>query len=256
MTTTEFAALFSQSVDQIKDITRKATAPNTELSRLISASRQMRANEDAQVYGHLTEAFDDRIFKVEGIKWDEQSHRKVMMVGNFEIEVTVIHREPTLEKSTGVDVLYNLGDIKVLLFQHKKRSSEGGLRFGNDDQSQMKKISEQCTECSHSKIIKRGRFVRHNCASMYVVGDVASTARHVVSACELYKYRKKFRRHDDDVTGFDPISIPSIDAHFVGCRVGRILDVPRLHDLVGQLEKTSVDASHVLLNTALRLRQT
>lgn len=252
MTKSQFEALFYQGADQVVDITRKVVAPGTALSRLLYESRSMRANEDAQIYDHLHEAFNNIVANIDETIWDNQAHRKVIPMGPFALEVSVIHREPNLEKITGVDVLYNAGDIKVLLFQHKKRDRQGRFSLNREDLLQMEQIKQECTECSKAKIMARGRFVRHHCASMYVVGDVSSDKRHVVSACEVAKYRKQLSRHSNESTSYHPISISEVDSLFTTCLVGRVLDARHVRQLADEFREISLGAHHVLIDATLR----
>ncbi|MGI4789814.1 MAG: hypothetical protein ACRYFS_13300 [Janthinobacterium lividum] len=252
MTQNDYSDMFSECVDQVEDITLKAIAPSSEILHLLDKSRTMRANEDAQVYAHLNEAFDEIRSTVGSIQWSSQKHRKIIKFGLFELEVTVIHRETELEKLTGVDVLYNVGDIKILLFQHKKRSNEGRLISRADDHLQRQTIQRECHECSKTKIISRGRFVKFHCASMYVIGDVASVNRHVVSACLLPKYTQEFNRHDTASKGYSPFSIWNVDRLFTNCEVGRILDPKRAQELASEMRTISLEMQHTLIDATLR----
>jgi len=224
MTREELNNLLDQAAEQIRSVTDAAVG----WDRLIQGAAEMRANEDAQIYQHLSEAFkkvlDPNTYPT---LTDPQGHRKTITIGRNTLELVVTHREPTLEKLKGVDVFYNLKGIKALGFQHKKRSRDGTFTFGPEERAQRDKIQQLCGLC---KVPRRARnsesLIRPYCASVYVIGDCDGPTRHVVSACRVEDYRTRFHRsvmQPNDVMP-RPAEMDSVDQMFLQCLLGRSLE--------------------------------
>jgi len=218
----------------------------------------MRANEDAQIYLHLHEAFrnvlDQDVYL--GLM-DGQGHRKTIVVDGFSLDVTVTHREPKLEKLYGVDVVYVLGDWKTMFFQHKKRASDGSLPFSKKEQSQRDKIVALCDACSSArKFGDSVNFVRAYCASVYVIGDAEGKSRHVVSACRVGDYRSQVQRKTLLTDAFRQLpavgDMETTDRMFLQCTIGRLLDNTKRKANVGSIEDALLTGPDLVFHAVLR----
>ena len=223
MTREELHKLLDQAAEQIRTVTNASVG----WDELIKGAADMRANEDAQIYQHLSEGFkkllDPNTYPTIS---DPQGHRKTITIGGNTLELVVTHREPTLEKLKGVDVFYNLKGLKALGFQHKKRSRDGMFAFGPEERAQRDKIQQLCGLC---KLPRRARhstsLIRPYCASVYLIGDSEGPTRHVVSACLVEDYRAQFYHSSEqrpDAIG-RPAEMDSVDRMFLQCLVGRSL---------------------------------
>ena len=254
----ELDNLLRQALQQV------AITTDDLVSILIEGSNEMRANEDAQVYEHLYSAFkevlDPNVFPT---IIAPQGHKKVIEIGKLTLEVTVTHREPRLEKITGVDVFYYLKDWKVLAFQHKKRSKDGSLRFGEREREQRDKIMQLCDACSVASK-KFGRdisFLKPLCASVYVIGDSEGGHRHVISACQIEAYRKRYPRHGgtslvpSDSNWFFRLPLPgdlaTVDRMFLQSTIGRRLQREKDKTMIRLMKDASLAAPNLLITADL-----
>jgi len=222
----EIKELLKQAANQIETTTLTAI----EWEGLIDGSKQMRANEDAQIYQHLWQAFEG-LFSPDEFEtyMDPQGHKKTIDIGRHKLDVVVVHREKTLEKLKGVDVFYNLLGWKALAFQHKKRSRDGAFDFGRKDKEQRNKIQNLCDACKlPQKFRNNTSYIRPHCASIYIIGDYRRGIRHSVSACQIETYRDIYR-NKTDLSAFSqalpqPTDLETVDKMFLQCIVGRCLE--------------------------------
>src|SRR5579883_3190175 len=115
-----------ECVEQLEDITQRALFRNTTLRRAINLTDGLRSHEDSQIYKHLHGAFGSIYEHFDSSNGDPQGFQRTIKIGAYELTVTAVHRGP-IEKLTGADVMYHVKDVKVVLFQHKKRHSDGSL---------------------------------------------------------------------------------------------------------------------------------
>jgi len=219
----ELQPLIQQAFSQIESTTNTAIT----WTRLIEKADKMRANEDAQIYQHLEQAFgnilDPKIFPT---LRNPQGHSKTIAVDGHSLEVTVVHRAIGIEDLLGVDVFYYLQDWKALAFQHKKRSKDGTFAFSSEERDQRDKIKQLCDNCKlPRKFSNDNGYVRPFCASLYVIGDDKNDIRHTVSACRVEDYRKYFQNSARvALSQFpQPPDLESTDKMFLQCLIGRRL---------------------------------
>lgn len=216
--------LIHQAIDQIESTTVTAL----KWSNLIEDARNMRANEDAQIYQHLETAFKGLFNPNEFPTYrDPQGHRKEIIIGNRVLEIVVIHREMKLENLHGVDVFYHLGGWKALAFQHKKRSPDGTFSFSSKEREQRDKIQHLCDACRIPRRFQAGTssYLKPYCSSVYVIGDAYGSMRHVVSTCMIEKYRDDYRMGLPPTPSFpQPPDLDTVDKMFLQCMVGRTLE--------------------------------
>jgi hypothetical protein len=219
----------------------------------------MRANEDAQIYQHLTRAFenilDPNVFPT---LHAPQGHSKTIQVDGHSLEVTVVHREMKLEKIMGVDVFYNLRGWKALAFQHKKRNKQGTLDFSSEDRKQREKIRQLCDSCKTPRKFKNDDgFIRPFCASVYVIGDVNSNLRHVVSACRVEDYRRYY--HGSAKAALEQLPQPSdletADKMFLQCLLGRRLEKTKDKSSLESIEDAFLTNPDLVLRATLTRSQ-
>lgn len=220
----EIAELTHQAIKQISD----TSSDIIKWSSVIEGSTNMKANEDAQIYDHLHNAFHNILEPdVFPTLLDPQGYKRIFNIGKHLLEVTVTHRATNMEEIFGVDVFYNYENWKVLAFQHKKRHKDGGLSLGSKEIEQQEKIMKLCCACSKQRgIVKTENLIIPFCASLYVIGSSDSPLRHIVSACKLDEYRKIYRSHiKNEFIGYIPIpgDLETIDKMFLQCLVGRII---------------------------------
>jgi hypothetical protein len=218
--------LLNQALEQIADTTEAVI----NWRELTEGALTMKANEDAPIYQHLRESFRGILEpNVYPTLFDPQAHKKSIALGRFTLEVTVTHREPTLEKLKGVDVYYNLLDWKGLAFQHKKRAKDGTLKFSTKEREQREKIERLCGRCKVLKKQDDKGFLRANCSSLYVVSDKSDATRHVISACRVEDYKRAYPNgsHSPLPKLPAPSDLHTADRMFLQCLIGRLLKGPQ-----------------------------
>jgi hypothetical protein len=224
----------------------------------MARSAEFRANEDAQIYQHLRDAFLDVLSPdVFPTLTDPQGHQRTIRLGDFSLEIVVSHRGRGLEDLYGVDVFYNFDNRKALAFQHKKRAIDGTLFFGAEEQEQRDKIQQLCNMCRpRPRVRDRAAYLRSDCASVYVVGEARTAVRHVVSACQLDRYRTSFPRGAPvDASQFPhPCNIRSVDQMFVQCVVGRVLDQREARLSLASIRDASLAQPNLVIDATLRRR--
>lgn len=232
MTLDEAIPLVNQALLQMAE----TTTDLVEWTNLMSDSKYVRANEDAQIYHHLYNGFmhilDHDTFPA---LMDPQGYQKEFKISGHSLQIRVAHRAPGIEKLHGVDIIYNLSNRKGLVFQHKKRSVDGKLAFGKKERLQQKTIQGKCNLCSHYQAVHDSpTYVLPQCASLYVIGDTTSGIRHVVSACQVDSYRTNFGNSATEKMDHlpHPSDMQTIDHMFLQCNVGRIITAEKgIHEL-------------------------
>lgn len=246
-------ALIGQAIRQIKYTTDAIVG----WTALINGSEKMKANEDAQIYQHLYRSFDNILEPdIYPRLFSDQSHQKVITIADHRLEITVFHREPKIEKLTGVDVSYRIYDWKMLNFQHKKRDNQGKLSaLSKREKEQRNKITNLCNFCRLPRRLQDDDgFVRPYCASVYVIGDADGAIRHVVSACQLDKYRQFYGQSSTvyQETFPKPSDMDTVDNMFLQCTIGRRFKKPK--DLVdlASIEDAFITGPDLLFHAHLR----
>jgi hypothetical protein len=107
-------------------------------------------------------------------------------------------------------------------------------------------------ECSQSRIIARGRFVRHRCSALYVIGNDRSYDRHVVSACQVDNYRERVREHNAPEGRTNPTTLSDADRLFAQCDIGYRFDAESDRQFAESLRETALASQHVLVDARLR----
>ncbi len=254
----EGRALVRQAVQQIKTTTDAVVG----WSQVLKDSRQMRSNEDAQIYLHLEDAFSSILNpEVFPSLHSPQGHSRTIRIGEHSLSITVTHRAKNLEDIRGIDVIYNLFDWKGLAFQHKKRLKNGRIHFGKEENAQRKKIQTLCGICGLSnRFNEEDAFLVPYCSSLYVIGDTQTELRQVASACRMNLYLEAYPTspNDSDTLPFPP-ELPMIDLMFLQCMVGRRLASEEETILLSAIEDVFmaqpdiVFKAHLQHNTEIKL---
>jgi|GEM_PF-2664363 len=223
----EAQIVIRQAVRQIEDTTTniiRAVEINNNWQEFISVSANMRANEDAQIYEHLIRAIEPILEPNTFVTVnDSQGHKKTIVIGRYKLEVTVVHRAIKIEDIYGVDVFYHFNNLKALAFQHKKRDKNGTIAFSNKDKEQREKIMNLCGGCTASSRKKNNKgFIKPFCGSAYIMGGNNSSARHVISACQIEEYRREYGANLFPVTDNFPLpsNLETVDYMFMQCNIG------------------------------------
>ena len=222
---------------------------------LLDSTEDFRANEDAQIYSQLSDAFSHALGPDTSPRLrDSQGHKVQIRIGEKVLTITITHRGLGIEDIHGVDVIYQYGREKALAFQHKKRSRDGVLPLTDKDRDQRDKIMNLCGLCKTPQRAKGSTaYVRPYCSSLYVIGDAAGKRLHFVSACMLDQYRSDFRSHD----GRKYVRIPtpgdgrSIDSMFLMCLVGRVLKDEKEHASLASIRDSSLAAPNLVMDAML-----
>lgn len=222
---------------------------------LLDATDEYRANEDAQIYKQLYDAFEDILNPDQFPRLrDPQGHKVSIQIGDHILTISVTHRGVGIEDIHGVDVIYHYGREKALAFQHKKRSREGLLVHSDKDRQQKEKITNLCGLCKTPQRAKGSHtYVRPYCSSLYVIGNADGKKMHFVSACMLDQYRSDFRTHE----GRNHVRIPTpgdgrtIDAMFLMCLVGRKLKDEKEVASLASIRDSSLAAPNLVIDATL-----
>lgn len=249
----ELTELLEQAAGQISSLTLGCL----DWRNLIEGSRVMRSNDDAQVYDHLRESFDEfaRDFGVSAT-FSPQGHSKTIELGQGTLIVTVVHREPSLEKINGVDLFYALDDQKVAAFQHKKRAKNERLNWKAEDAQQNEKIRNLCAACRFGgKSTRNISFLRPYCAGMYVIGTSDGSTKDVISACKIDSYRTSFGAGPRLNERRPPIpsDLPTVDRTFIQCLSGRVLD-RKASIMVDMIKDVAINQPDIVIEATLRMR--
>lgn len=254
----EARILLSQAARQIEDTTLTLIGlmeTQRKWDDLDRISIGMRANEDAQIYKHLNDAFAETLAPNIFVKIpDSQGHKISFVLGRHILEVTVVHRALRIEDIYGVDVFYKLSNWKALAFQHKKRGKNGVLSFSKEDQEQRDKIKNLCGFCSLPKRQRNNSgFLRPFCGSVYAIGDSSDSTRHVISACQMEEYRRFYRTATTELLNQFPLppDLNTIDSMFIQCTAGMNLLVREEELLSKSIEDAFLTMPDILLRANL-----
>jgi hypothetical protein len=248
----EIQGLFQQSIQQIGS----TSSTILNWTRLIEASREMRAPEEAQITHHFDRAFADILDpNVFSTLRDPQGHKKILEINGYVLEVVVTHRALGLENIMGVDVFYNLMDWKALAFQHKKRGKDGTFAFGKEEREQRDKIMALCRSCKLSRRLSNDNgYIKPYCSSVYVIGDSRDETRHVISACKIEEYRRDFRDGSKPTLSVlpQPSDLPTVDRMFLQCTIGRVLKRLEDRSSLKSIEDAFLVQPDLLISASLR----
>jgi hypothetical protein len=245
-----------QELSVAGDNVLRLSAAIARWGELLTEAADFRANEDAQIYRHLHEAFDQVLDPTVFPRLrDPQGHRVTIPIGEHALTVTVTHRGVSIEDVHGVDVIYQYEDEKALAFQHKKRGKDGYLHLADRDFAQRDKIQNLCGVCRTPQRAKGSHpYVMPYCSSLYVISDAAGKRSHFVSACMLENYRRDFRTHDG--RRYVRIPIPglpdTIDGMFLMCLVGRVLKDQKERVSLASIRDSSLAEPNLLLDARLK----
>ena len=225
---------------------------------LLGAASDFRANEDAQIYRHLNEAFDQVLNPdVFPRLKDPQGHRVIIQIGIHELTVTVTHRGVNIESIHGGDVIFQYDYEKALAFQHKKRGKDGYLHFTESDLIQKERIRNLCGVCQQSPHVTGAHpYVWPYCSSLYVITDPKGLRSHFVSACMLDDYHRDFTTHEGQRGVHIPVpgSPATIDGMFLMCLVGTVLKDQKERESLATVRDSFLAEPIVLLEATLRRR--
>ncbi len=212
-------------------------------------------HEEAQIYQQLDESFNhvldlDEFPRIHA----PERHQKSIQLDGHMLTVTATHRARGVEDVFGVDVVYTIIGWKGLAFQHKKLGRQGKLVLRKKEREQRANIMQLCAHCSEgTDLARKGAYVKPLCSSVYVVGDDRSHARHVVSACQLDRYRKTFREGAKAISPEYPLlpDLDLIDRMFLACIVGTPIDTKQNKTKLRLVEDTMLARPDLLITAEL-----
>ena len=224
--------------DELRDLIRDA---EDNVDRLVTRSvsdswgelreltADQRPQEDAYIYQHVQQGLSPAFVPLMEMPTDPLRfpHVHQQIFDGHVVTIEATHRGRP-EHVYGVDVIYNLGDKKVIAFQHKKADANGAIRLDGMDEVQRRKLCKLC-ECRFCHPHRAWPFhrvggpIKPGCSALYELSYPEQSTQIFVSACRIGEILAKLgagpRRATIRIAGY---SKPAVDEMFLRCMIGHI----------------------------------